>query len=504
MPYAGAAVGGGSQRAIRRAARSPPVTAPAPEARASTPDDDARRDALAGRLFEALLGAFDLLSVQLGLELGLYRALRDGPAHVRRTSPPRPASDPRYAREWLEQQAVTGCSTSTTWPPRRTSAASRCRPAHAEVLLDPDGLATMTPWPLVVSGVAEAGRRSLAAYRTGGGIHWNAYPALIGAPGGRNRPLFRHLLAQEWLPAIPDVDARLREPAARVADVGVRRRLVDDRDRAGLPGGGVDGLDLDARRSRAPGPTPAPRRSGTGCGSTSSTPADPGSTAVRPGHDLRGASTTWHDRRGARGMPPAARARRRVLVVDEKVAEQFTAPGDDIERLMYGYSVFVCLANGLRRRPSAAPARSCARTRSARYAADAGFARRPILPDRARGVPLLPPGSVAIPVAAVTRPPFLTRPGPEPVASPHAARAGSGDSTGDRDAVRRRWSAVGRARAGDPAACRRPRRRRHARGIRRTGRGGERSGRAGSGAPAPTVSPAADHRRAARRRFPPR
>ena len=42
-----------------------------------------------------------------------------------------------------------------------------------------------------------------------------------------------------------------------------------------------------------------------------------------------------------------------VIVVDEKVAERFTVPGDEVERLMYGYSVFVCLANGLADPPSA-------------------------------------------------------------------------------------------------------------------------------------------------------
>ena len=35
-------------------------------------------DELMGRMFEATIGAFDLLSVYLGDRLGLYRALRDG------------------------------------------------------------------------------------------------------------------------------------------------------------------------------------------------------------------------------------------------------------------------------------------------------------------------------------------------------------------------------------------------------------------------------------------
>ena len=42
-----------------------------------------QRDALVGRLFEATLGAFDLLAVYLGDRLGLYRALAEhGPVDV--------------------------------------------------------------------------------------------------------------------------------------------------------------------------------------------------------------------------------------------------------------------------------------------------------------------------------------------------------------------------------------------------------------------------------------
>ena len=41
--------------------------------------------------------------------------------------------------------------------------------------------------------------------------------------------------------------------------------------------------------------------------------------------------------------------------MDEKVAETFTAPGDEVERLMYGYSLFFCLANGLADQPAWAP-----------------------------------------------------------------------------------------------------------------------------------------------------
>ena len=43
-----------------------------------------------------------------------------------------------------------------------------------------------------------------------------------------------------------------------------------------------------------------------------------------------------------------------MLVVDEKVADTFTAPGDEVERMMYGWSVTHCLPTQMVEQPSAA------------------------------------------------------------------------------------------------------------------------------------------------------
>jgi 2-polyprenyl-3-methyl-5-hydroxy-6-metoxy-1,4-benzoquinol methylase len=69
-----------------------------------------------------------------------------------------------------------------------------------------------------------------------------------------------------------------------------------------------------------------------------------------------------------------------VLIADERVAESFIAPGDEIERMMYGWSTVVCLPGSMSQQPSAAigtairpeTVRACAR--------QAGFARCEILP----------------------------------------------------------------------------------------------------------------------------
>jgi 2-polyprenyl-3-methyl-5-hydroxy-6-metoxy-1,4-benzoquinol methylase len=68
-----------------------------------------------------------------------------------------------------------------------------------------------------------------------------------------------------------------------------------------------------------------------------------------------------------------------VVVMDERVAETFTAPGDDVERLMYGYSLLCCLADGMAHQPSAGTGTVMRPATLRRYAVDAGFADVEIL-----------------------------------------------------------------------------------------------------------------------------
>ena len=69
-----------------------------------------------------------------------------------------------------------------------------------------------------------------------------------------------------------------------------------------------------------------------------------------------------------------------VLVADERVAEVFTAPGDETERLFYGYSVVACLANGLADQPSVGTGTVLRPSALEAIAREAGFSRFTILP----------------------------------------------------------------------------------------------------------------------------
>ena len=69
-----------------------------------------------------------------------------------------------------------------------------------------------------------------------------------------------------------------------------------------------------------------------------------------------------------------------VLVMDERVPEAFTGPGDPVEQLMYGISMLVCLPDGLSHDGSVGTGTVMRPDTLRRYARDAGFADIEVLP----------------------------------------------------------------------------------------------------------------------------
>ncbi len=121
---------------------------------------EARRDALAGQLFAAVLGSLELQAVYLGERLGLYRALAEGGPATAPELAARAGIDARYAREWLEQQAVAAIlevdDASAAPDARRYTLPA----GHEAVLLDPESLALMAPLARFVVGSAATMPRS--------------------------------------------------------------------------------------------------------------------------------------------------------------------------------------------------------------------------------------------------------------------------------------------------------------------------------------------------------
>src|SRR4051794_22891059 len=95
-------------------------------------------EAFVGRLFEGALGMVDILTIYIGDRLGLYKDLRDAGPATPSDLAKRCSIDERYAREWLEQQAVTGIL-KVDDPSAPEDARSYSLPeGHALALTDPE------------------------------------------------------------------------------------------------------------------------------------------------------------------------------------------------------------------------------------------------------------------------------------------------------------------------------------------------------------------------------
>ncbi len=69
-----------------------------------------------------------------------------------------------------------------------------------------------------------------------------------------------------------------------------------------------------------------------------------------------------------------------VIVGDERVADEFSAPGDVIERFMYGWSALHCLPVGMVEQPAAGTGTVMRASTLRRYAGEAGYSGVEILP----------------------------------------------------------------------------------------------------------------------------
>src|SRR4029079_1568030 len=127
---------------------------------------DTRRDELVERLFGSALGALDLLCVYLGDRLGLYKALADtGPSTSAELAGEAGVNE-RYAREWLEQQAMTGILEVVDPDAPAAERRSALPPGDDEVLLDGNSLNHMAPMAQLLVACAVPIHAVLAAFAT--------------------------------------------------------------------------------------------------------------------------------------------------------------------------------------------------------------------------------------------------------------------------------------------------------------------------------------------------
>jgi SAM-dependent methyltransferase len=337
-------------------------------------------DDLAERLLDSTIASYELLSVYLGDRLGWYRALAERGASTSAELAGATRTAERYAREWLEQQAAAGFLFATRDEDglqRRYALTAEA----AEVLTDPSSLVFSAPLARMVAASAKVLPELLSAYRTGGGVAWDRLgDDARQAQADLNRPWFERALPGA-LAGVPELQEVLTKPAARIADIGCGAGWSTVALARAYPSAELDGYDIDAPS------IDAARRNASAAGVGDRVSFEVADAARIDGENIYDAAFVFealhdmpHPVEVLTALHGAVRPDGAVVIMDEAVNEDFAAPADEVDRLMYGYSLFVCLPDGMSTPGSAGTGTVMRLPTLRRYAQEAGFRDVEVLP----------------------------------------------------------------------------------------------------------------------------
>lgn len=338
-------------------------------------------DAFAGRVFEGILGALDTWSIYLGDKLGLYDALAGG-SLTRDELVSDTGTNWRYIEEWLEHQVTTGILDVDDPSAEPVERVYTLPPPHREVLTDRDSLGFMTPFVRLITAGGLQLPALLDVYRNGGGVSWERYGEdMRTGQAEMNRPWFVKTLGSEWFPSVPDLHERLSQPDARVADIGCGEGWSTIAVAKAYPGLTIDGYDVDSASMSAAGE----HARDEGVSDRVRFHHVDGSTmGGAEEYDVVTLFECVHDM--ARPVEVLSTVRRlvkpdgHVVVMDEAVADRFGDSQGDVERLMYGFSIFICLPDGLSHDGGVGTGTVMRPEKLEAYAKEAGFHGISVLP----------------------------------------------------------------------------------------------------------------------------
>lgn len=349
----------------------------------SPADAEAASEDLAISIVEHVTASLAIQAVHVGLALGLYEALDEAgpvtPGELAEVA----GIHPRYAREWLETQAVAGFVTADADEPDDEARRYHLNEAQRNVTTVADSPFHVAPMASGVYGIGTVLDRVIEAYRTGGGVPFEDFgPGIRHAIARGNHPMFVNELGSEWLPAVADIDARLRaEPPARVLDLGCGTGSSSVAIATAYPAVEVHGVDLDAAsveeaRDRAAEAGVDDR--------VTFTQGDAAALEAEDAYDLVTIFEALHDMSDPAGALAAARraltADGSLLLADERVGEAFSTDAGLVERFMYGWSALHCVPATMAEDPVEVCGTVLREPTVRRLADEAGFAEVEVLP----------------------------------------------------------------------------------------------------------------------------
>ena len=307
---------------------------------------EAAVEELVGRLFLEGVGAFHLGTVYIGLKLGLFDALVQGPLTAAELAAEK-RLDEWYVREWLQAEATAGLVTADDED--LSTAAFTAAPGVREALVDSTGPAYIGGLPFAPVAAFSVMPALLEAFSTGAGVPYSSYGEdAVEAQAALNRPAFVNQLVAEWIPQVPDVAAMLADTSrtTRVADVGCGLGWAAIELAKGFPHLHIDGYDTDEESI-----TKA-RRNAIDAGVSDRVTFDVVDASAGYGegrYDLVLFFECVHDMAHPVEAMATARASLAdggtVIVMDERVGEHLTV-GDPTEIFFATASVLWCLPQG--------------------------------------------------------------------------------------------------------------------------------------------------------------
>ncbi len=179
--------------------------------------DQAKAEAFLGKVLSDTSGMTVTMMASIGDRLGLFKNLAYGPATSAQLAA-RASINERYAQEWLGAMASAGyveydpAGSHFTLPPE-----------HVPVLAQENGPFFFGGIHQMLAGMIGQHQQLIQAFERGGGVPQSAYDNNMWDGLERfTAGWFENLLVPLWIPAMPDVQAKLERGAA-VADVGCGR-----------------------------------------------------------------------------------------------------------------------------------------------------------------------------------------------------------------------------------------------------------------------------------------
>jgi ubiquinone/menaquinone biosynthesis C-methylase UbiE len=307
--------------------------------------------------------------VVIGHQLGLYRALAEGPATAGELAT-RTQTSQRYVAEWLRGQAAGGY---VEYDPASDSYSMTEEQAFA--LTNPDG-GVYVPGAFVLAlGTLRAVPRITEAFRTGEGLGWHEHDADVFTGCEQFfRPGYIANLVPSWIPSLDGVEDKLRS-GARVADIGCGLGastilLAQQYPNSRLTGSDYHDQSIELARKRA---------SDAGVADRVNFEVATAASFSGTGYDLAATFDCLHDMgdplAAARHVRQALKPDGTWLIIEPYASDEVPGNMNPVGRVYYNFSTLLCVPNALSQSGGYALGAQAGEAAIRQVVTDAGFTR---------------------------------------------------------------------------------------------------------------------------------